>query len=111
MRIVTTSTEQTARGKKMSVAQTILAQLGGNKFIAMTGAKNLASGSDSLQFKFSGSKAANSLQVVMGENDTYTMKFFKIRGFNFVEVATINDVYAESLKSSFESFTGLATSI
>lgn len=62
----------------MNTAQIILEQLGGNKFIAMTGAKNFVSDGDTLRMTLprNGSKA-NRLYITLDPDDTYTMDFFK----------------------------------
>ena len=62
----------------MNTAQIILEQLGGNKFIAMTGAKNFVSDGDTLRMTLprNGSKA-NRLNITLAPDDTYTMHFFK----------------------------------
>lgn len=61
----------------MSIATTILNQLGGNKFIAMTGAKNFIAVKDGIRFNIgkNGSKA-NMVQIVLKWDDTYTMQFW-----------------------------------
>jgi len=40
----------------MSIAETILGQLGGTKFVAMTGSKNFVGGKDFLSMKLAGNK-------------------------------------------------------
>ena len=64
--------------KTMSIAGTILEQLGGNKFIAMTGASHFVSDGNTLRMTLpkNGSKA-NRLYITLDEGtDTYTMHFF-----------------------------------
>ena len=63
---------------QLSVAQTILSQLGGNQFLVMTGAKNLSSDSRSLRFDIgkNGSQA-NRVKVSLRGDDTYDMEFWK----------------------------------
>ncbi len=98
------------------VAQTILQQLGGNKFLAMTGAKNLTYGTNKeglpqLSFKFPMSKVANYCSIILQANDTYTMQFTKIRGTNFTALKPIEGLYDDMLASCFEGMTGLRTSL
>ena len=65
--------------KTMSIAGTILEQLGGNKFIAMTGASHFVSDGNTLRMTLpkNGSKA-NRLYITLDEGtDTYTMHFFR----------------------------------
>jgi hypothetical protein len=60
------------------IANTILAQLGGHKFVVMTGAKNLVAIENGLRFNIgqNGSKA-NMVKVILNWDDTYTMQFIK----------------------------------
>lgn len=95
-----------------SVATTILQQLGGNKFLAMTGAKNLLSSADSLQFRLPsvGRKGEpNALRITLKASDTYEIKAYRVRGLNCDLLNTHDDVYAENLRETFELITGLLT--
>jgi hypothetical protein len=97
----------------MQVAQTILAQLGGNRFIAMTGAKSLVADADRLQFRI-GAGAANKINCVvikLEPTDLYTVEFWKIRGCNTNKIESVEMVGAESLRAVFESKTGFVTSL
>jgi len=97
----------------MSVAKIILAQLGGNQMVAMTGAKNFVGGESSLSFaipKMSGVKV-NRVRVVLTIDDTYTVSFFNVRGAKVETVSTHDGVYAETLRGLFERVTGLRTSL
>lgn len=63
---------------KMKVADTILEQLGGNKFLAMTGAKNLLADGNTLRMTLPKNRSrANRLWITLDSNDTYTMNFFR----------------------------------
>ena len=98
----------------MNAAQVILQQLGGNKFRAMTGAKNLLCSSTMLQFDLPARLAKsgiNKVQVHLDDSDTYTVKCFKLRGFNCPQVAEESMVYADCLQSTFTKLTGLDTSL
>lgn len=93
-----------------------MAQLGGNRFIAMTGAKNLAygtnaSGAPQYSFKFPMSKVANYCRITLEATDTYTMEFMKIRGTTHTTLLPITGVYCDMLASVFEGMTGLRTSL
>jgi hypothetical protein len=94
------------------IAQTILAQLGGNRFIAMTGARYLVAGDNFLQFQLPNRKI-NSVVVRLDENDTYTMLFNKKTnmGIDIKNVASATGVYADQLQSIFTEKTGLYTSL
>ena len=106
----------------MEVAKTILTQLGGNKFIAFTGAKELLGDDKSLNFKFGENKSeANHCQVILNGDDTYDMVFTKIPVIDFddptLDLEAINfhpkemkrykGIYCDMLRSCFTEFTGL----
>ena len=93
----------------MNTATTILNQLGGNKFIAMTGATCYSDG-NTLISKFKGSKVANIMYVTLNENDTYDVKLCKFRGLDVKTIKEVTGAYAEMLKPIFEGITGLKTS-
>lgn len=99
----------------MTVANTILEQLGKNRFIAMTGAKNFVGSDDALSFKLPSNFAKGGINAVRirldTSRDTYEVTFSKIRGTKVTQVSTFNDVYADSLRSLFTSETGLDTSL
>jgi hypothetical protein len=62
-------------------AQTILTQLGGNKFLAMTGASNLLGGENVLSFKIGRNPAKVShVRITLTAMDDYQVEFLNIRG-------------------------------
>ncbi|MBR5728838.1 MAG: hypothetical protein IKX61_01335 [Prevotella sp.] len=66
-----------------TIAQTILSQLGGRQFVAMTGAKNLVAMDNGLRFKIGrNASRANLVKVILRGDDTYTMQFWQYRDFN-----------------------------
>lgn len=113
--------------ENMEVAKTILNQLGGNRFIMMTGSKNLLScdNGTALQMQLIGNKAkAKFLKIKLEANDTYTMTFSKIKrtkdadfaalgatlyNNEYVEVKTVENVYDDMLQSVFTEVTALYT--
>lgn len=94
----------------MQVAETIRQQLG-NRCLYMLGAKHLLGDETSLQFSIQGCKEINKIQIILDPSDTYTMKFWKIRGADFKLVKEVNEVYCDQLHDMIESITGLATSL
>jgi hypothetical protein len=101
-----TTTEATA------TAQTILAQLGGNKFIAMTGAKNIMRHPDgALSLKFQMCRKANYMKITLNSLDTYDIEFGKIRQGKLAYTMTqpFWDVYSDQLQDIFTHYTGLNT--
>jgi hypothetical protein len=100
----------------MTVANTILAQLGGGRFLAMTGAKNLLGDADSLQFQLpprSTKDGINAVTVKLEPSDTYTVTFHKInrRTLDVSVVLEREMVHADGLRQVFELATGLRTSL
>lgn len=93
-----------------TTTQTILDQLGGNKFVAMTGAKQLVAGSDFLQFGIGrgARNGANKVRVVLAD-DVYRVEFFNIRGVNIRECGAVDRVYADRLAAVFTEHTGFDT--
>ena len=93
------------------VANTILKQIGGNKFCAMVGAKSLIAGENSLniQFRAKAKNKAKGLVITLDADDTYIMRFYSIRKLEVVERGTFKNVYCDMLNNIFEEETGLAT--
>jgi hypothetical protein len=97
-----------------SVGGEILAQLGGSKFRAMTGAKDFVRSSDSLRFKLPSNFAKhgiNLVRITLDPSDTYTMTFYKMHGTDVREIEEISGVYADQLRDIFTDVTGLDTSL
>lgn len=94
-----------------TIAAAILAQLGGNRLVAMVGANGFLNLEDGLQFKFKGSKRANCVRVILEPNDTYTVEFLKIKGFDVASIEKVPLVHAESLQVVFTRVTGLSLSL
>ena len=98
----------------MNVATEILKQLGGNKFLAMTGSKNFVfdEKNASLSMHLTTNKAkAKYLHIELKGNDTYTMTFRGKKGFEFPVVAEYSNVYSDKMQTVFKSVTGLDTSL
>ena len=96
----------------MSVAQTILQQLGGNKFRVMTGAKDFIGSDNALSFSLPSNFAKggiNRIRVVLDADDTYVMGFHKVRGTSVIDVARESGLYFDMLQSTFTQHTGLDT--
>lgn len=92
------------------VAKTILAQLGGNRFIVMTGAKNFVYDKSSLHFSVGKTKnKANKIVVKLDPDDTYTMTFYKLRGIDLTKISEHSGLYFDQLQSVFTRETGLYT--
>ena len=95
-------------------ANTLLQQLGGGKFIAMTGAKNLMvdQKEKSLHMRIGkNSKGINHVKITLMPDDTYKMDFGRIRKLDYKVVRSVTGVYAEALRDVFTEVTGLYTSL
>ena len=94
----------------MTIAETIAEQLGGRRFVAMTGAIFFSQdGGDTLLVRFKGSKKANILEVKLNGKDLYDMTFRKMRGTKLSLVETHDDIYCDQLESVFVRTTVLYT--
>ena len=97
----------------MTVANTILQQLGGKKFLMMVGAKQATGTENSLGVKFTAKakNKANFLRVRLNAMDTYDVEFLSLRGLNSSIKGYIEGVYADQLQAVFTKETGLYTSL
>jgi hypothetical protein len=98
----------------LTVANAILAQLGGPRFVAMTGAKHLVGAPASLSFKLprGGKDGINAVRVELDAADTYTVTFSKIsrgRSYASATIDVVPNVYADNLQAIFTAHTGLHT--
>ena len=110
----------------MSIASTILEQLGGNKFIAMTGCNHFVSDGNTLRMQIPRNAGkANRLWITLDGDDTYTMRFFYYRqggirvDNNKMEVKeiptiekdiyVISGIYFDQLQEIFTEQTGMYT--
>lgn len=102
----------------LTVANTILQQLTQQSspgratavLSSMIGAHNFAGDGKSVQFKWraKAKQGANSVVITLDPSDTYTMQFWKLgRGLNMTMLKELDGLYDDTLKRSFESFTGL----
>jgi hypothetical protein len=101
--------------RNQEIARTIIDQLGGNRFVAMTGARNFIAGEAQLFFalpKFTG-VAVNRVRITLMPSDTYRVEFYRATTRNHAPVlenlTTASDVYAEDLQEVFSEHTGLLT--
>jgi len=104
----------TTRDERLEVGRVILEQLGGHKFIVMTGAKHILAFENGLQFGLPGSggftkHGINKVQVFLDPSDTYTVKFMKIRKMEKTYEIEYSNIYNDMLQSVFREATGLET--
>lgn len=98
----------------MQIANEILAQLGGNRFLAMTGAKDLVGGEDYLAFRLPARFAKggiNKVKITLTDADLYKVESFKMKrhGLDVVTIAEDDGIYCDRLAETFTAQTGLDT--
>ena len=91
------------------IAKTILQQLGGNKFIAMTGAKNLGFTDKGLQMQIGrNSKGVTHVIIELDRGkDLYNIEFVQVRNFKRKTIKKLKGIYADQLGEIFTRYTGL----
>ena len=96
----------------LTVAKTILNQMGGGRLAIMTGAHSFVGGDNFLQFSLKGARdGINKVRIELTPMDMYSVSFYRIHGTAVTEVSKHEDVYAEDLQSIFEQATGLYTTL
>lgn len=99
----------------MTVASTILEQLGGSRFVAMTGARNFLGAPTYLAFHLPANgdiRNRRLVEVHLLPSDTYKIVVQQFRGLQMiVQAVKAEDVYAEDLQRVFTSLTGLDTKL
>jgi len=94
------------------VAETILKQLGGNRFRVMTGAKEFIADGKMLMFRIpKANRGINHVRITLAPSDTYTVEFGRKRSMNYKVISTFKDIYNDQLQDLFERETGLYTSL
>lgn len=100
------------------VSSTILQQLGGRRFISMTGAKNFLGDEKSLMFSLPSTRhfvkdGINKVRITLDPRDTYRIEFMKIgkrKGIPHVDVVKeAEGIYHDVLQEVFTRHTGLTT--
>lgn len=99
---------------KVQQANTILQQLGGRRFLTMTGAKNLVAHDDGLSFKLPSQPhytraGINYVRVKLTPADLYDVEYGRIWGINYKPKTSSEGLYAEDLCRDFSRTTGLDT--
>ena len=97
----------------MTTAQIIFQQLGGNRFITMTGSKNFVDHGNALSFKFPKprDRKVNYLKITLDSDDTYTLEFGYIRGLNYTPAEPMQGIYGDQLREIFTAQSGLYTNL
>lgn len=96
----------------LETANTILAQLGGNRFIVMTGAKHPLAIENGLQFKLPRNECGvQMVRIILDVNDTYRMEFCRVRKNVAIPLTVKTDVYCDMLQEVFTDQTGLYSTL
>lgn len=108
------------------IATEILRQLGGNRFVAFTGARDFIAIDNGLRFKIGRNKSkTNRIEITLNGSDLYDMEFIAYRPYSVKidykkgEVRTIEekretvrkfeDIFFDQLQELFTEVTGLYT--
>lgn len=94
----------------LATSELILNILGGNKFLAMTGAKDLVTTGNDLHFKLpkKAKNKINMIKIVALDLKKFSVSFYEFVPTKFIinKVTTL-EISADELKASIESVTGL----
>jgi hypothetical protein len=100
------------------IAHIILTQLGGHKFIVMTGSKHFVALSNGLRFGLAKNiTSANRCSITLTAWDLYEVVFYratlnrKTLATSTKEIARHTGIYADQLQDIFTTVTGLYTSL
>jgi hypothetical protein len=98
------------------VAENILEQLGGRRFVAMTGACNFCYGDNGLYFSLGKGAALgiNKVGIVYRSDDSYTVSFYKVStraGKPLKLIAEMKGVWALELAFTVSNTTGFALTL
>lgn len=99
---------------EIAVAAVILEQLGGPRFLAMTGAKHLLGHPSALSFRLPSSfakKGINFVRIELNVMDYYNITFAYIRGTEIIHEEQLRDIDCKQLRDVFTYTTGLETSL
>jgi len=97
-----------------TVAVEILKQLGGGKFLAMTGAKNLTCTDYSMGFQISSRMTKDSIshvKIILNSMDTYDIEYIAIRGTKIKHIDKFKGAYCDMLADVVSSRLGLCFSL
>lgn len=110
-KIIREELEQVNEGMDKRQAGELIKQLGGGRFIAMTGAKDFVVGPKGATFKIGRNAKSISHVRIDLENDLYNVEFLLVRGTNIRVKSYFKHVYFDQLRDLFEKETGLRTSL
>ena len=100
--------------ENQQITNEILRQLGGGRFVAMTGAKHLCEIERGLGFALPNNFAKdgiNAVKITLDPSDTYTVKFMRMTRSSLKTIYEDSDIYCDTLQQTFTERTGLYTSL
>ena len=92
----------------------ILKQLGGHRFIAMTGAKHFVCDNNSMGFKVPSTLTKNRInfiKITLNVWDTYKLEFKSLWGNELKTVSEVDGIYCDDLRNVISNHTGLRLSL
>lgn len=100
--------------EQQQIAQTILEQLGGRRFIIMTGANTFTTysknGCNGVAFRLGrNASKANLVNIVLTPEDLYRITFSRLRKFEITPLKEFDGIYCDQLEEIFTETTGLYT--
>ena len=117
IRAVSAPPEHSTQRRMNMIAKTILEQIGGRRFAAMTGSKDFTDMGNGLRMSLARNKtSANRLDIIYdGGADLYNMRFYR-RTFSkktfecrTKDIETHEGIYCDMLEEMFTMVTGLYT--
>jgi hypothetical protein len=102
----------TTQESKRIAAQTLI-QLGGRRFLAMTGCTNLICDKYTMTMKLRRNKSgAQWIKITLNAMDLYDVEFIKMnRNYELITVSEHKGLYSDDLAPTFEEVTGMYTSL
>lgn len=89
------------------IARTILQQLGGAEFCALTGCHTPIATGNGLRFFIPKTRGINRVTITLTPADDYFVQFECIKGTFYAVVSDAEGVYCDMLQDVFEHHTGL----
>jgi hypothetical protein len=107
---------ETTKQEKIALAQEILNQLGGHKFVVMTGARSIFALDNGLCFKLAGTMTINHInyvKIMLNSMDTYDVELWNLRRDRYEPklISEHRGVYNDMLQGLLRDKTGLAVSL
>ena len=98
------------------IAETIFKQLGGQRFIVMTGCKHFSQTTNGIQFKVGkNANGINHCRIDLDGSDLYKVEFLRVTRSRYKIVSRVvsehQGIFADQLRAVFEQATGLYTSL